>query len=446
MNVAILVMLALIGVAEFALGVLAGRLWAASRGPLEPTPAPLPPATLPAVRPERAPVAAVAAAPAASSPELTVQVAQHIQDIGSLMQSDITRHAESVQEFSNRLEQSSRGSAADSHDPALIEAVKEMVAANSALQQRLRDAEEKLSKQAEQLKVNETAARTDGLTAIANRRAFEEHLAKCRLRWTERSIPTTLMMIDVDHFKKFNDTHGHLAGDAVLKQVAKTLAGSVRDGDFAARYGGEEFAVLFGATEMIDIGMAADRIRQAIEAMEIEFAEKRLKVTISCGLAETAGDESTQNLISRADKALYAAKQNGRNRVYCEHRDTTYALVMQTPKEAHSGEEDPSELDRRRIQRRLRIGPLTDGNLPASNEFFPVMCRDITPTGLCFYLEQEPLFTSLVIEMNEGEELVPVLADLVDVRAADTYGGGYQCKCRFHQPTACADEAALATV
>jgi diguanylate cyclase (GGDEF)-like protein len=126
-----------------------------------------------------------------------------------------------------------------------------------------------------------------------------------------------VIMLDIDHFKKFNDTYGHSCGDVVLKQVAHTIMDNLRPMDIAARYGGEEFVCLISnATKELNLSVA-ERIRQAVEGMETDYEGTKLKVTLSCGVAcyRQDVDFSAKALVDRADRALYRSKQEGRNRV-----------------------------------------------------------------------------------------------------------------------------------
>lgn len=163
-------------------------------------------------------------------------------------------------------------------------------------------------------------AATDGLTKIANRAAFDTRLAEEHARACAGSAPLALVMIDVDHFKKFNDTHGHQAGDAVLKTVAKTIAATVANCGFVARYGGEEFSIILAGPEgtLRNAAKTAERVRAAIESGVVNHDGKSLKVTASFGVAlanDHAAAESPARLIEQADKRLYLAKKAGRNRV-----------------------------------------------------------------------------------------------------------------------------------
>ncbi len=168
---------------------------------------------------------------------------------------------------------------------------------------------------------NERLARhalTDGLTGLPNRRHFDRGLADMLARAIRRRQPFALALIDVDLFKRFNDTHGHLAGDACLVAVARAMADTIRPGDLIARYGGEEFALLLPDTTAEEALAVAERLRQAIAAIDLSHLPgSPAAISASLGVATRgAGDRTTgEELIARADAALYAAKNEGRNRV-----------------------------------------------------------------------------------------------------------------------------------
>lgn len=159
-------------------------------------------------------------------------------------------------------------------------------------------------------------AATDALTGLWNRRSFDAALEREWATATRMGTPLSLLMLDVDRFKAYNDRHGHLAGDAVLREVGAALAGAIRPGDMAARYGGEEFVVLLpGASPMAAMRVAA-RTRAAIA----DRPWRHEPVTASVGVATTHGDASwsASDLVGRADAALYKAKEDGRDRVACD--------------------------------------------------------------------------------------------------------------------------------
>jgi diguanylate cyclase (GGDEF)-like protein len=158
--------------------------------------------------------------------------------------------------------------------------------------------------------------RIDTLTGIANRAAFDECLAAELARADRTKCPVALCLLDIDHFKKFNDTHGHQVGDQVLQAVARALNDSVRKMDLAARYGGEEFAVIAPECHPDKAASLAERLRAAVEEICLEAAGQKLCVTTSVGVALACwpgGERTPAELIRRADTRLYEAKRAGRN-------------------------------------------------------------------------------------------------------------------------------------
>lgn len=159
------------------------------------------------------------------------------------------------------------------------------------------------------------AATVDELTHVGNRRHFTDNLEQAILRSRRYGHPLTVLIFDLDHFKVVNDSHGHAAGDQVLKTVAGAARPMIREPDSLGRIGGEEFAVLLNETPLAGGVVVAERLRQAIGAAVCEHRSVTLRVTASFGCAELAAGDDADSLLARADKALYAAKQNGRNRV-----------------------------------------------------------------------------------------------------------------------------------
>ena len=170
------------------------------------------------------------------------------------------------------------------------------------------------------LPISETALRelatTDGLTGVANRRQFlaraEEELARVQ-RFDQ---PAALLMLDLDHFKRINDTHGHAAGDAVLIAFTATVNDALRKVDCVGRMGGEEFAVLLTGCEIGDAHLFAERLRQLVADLKVNCDHQDIGVTVSIGIASMQrADVSPASVLERADAALYRAKVAGRNRV-----------------------------------------------------------------------------------------------------------------------------------
>lgn len=160
----------------------------------------------------------------------------------------------------------------------------------------------------------------DPLTGLANRRCLETNLSEAIALADRYQHPLTVAMLDVDFFKKYNDTYGHSAGDEVLVRVAQKLTGFCRSMDLAARYGGEEFLLILPESDLAGARIVAERLREAIS--------NELGITVSIGLAQYRSGRSLYEMINAADSALYHAKQNGRNRVECELVEEEVALLV----------------------------------------------------------------------------------------------------------------------
>ena len=170
----------------------------------------------------------------------------------------------------------------------------------------------------EMLDKSVSLAYTDALTGVYNRRYMNAHLDRKIMEISDTQKPVSVLIFDIDHFKRVNDTYGHAAGDEVLKTVAERVGGGIRDFDLLARYGGEEFVVIMPSTPADLAAMVAERLRQRLAAQpfEVSGGDPPLPVTASLGVATTTDPmETAQNLLGRADAALYAAKNAGRNRV-----------------------------------------------------------------------------------------------------------------------------------
>jgi diguanylate cyclase (GGDEF)-like protein len=165
-------------------------------------------------------------------------------------------------------------------------------------------------------KLSEMAFR-NGLTALYNHRYFQEQLEKEVNRAMRYQRALSLIIFDLDHFKKINDVHGHLVGDRVLKKVAEIVLLTVRESDMVARYGGEEFAIILPETEMKGVVTLAERIRKQIDSLRMELYGKNVGVTASFGVMlweKGIPHTNKENLISAADNALYQSKKKGRNK------------------------------------------------------------------------------------------------------------------------------------
>lgn len=192
---------------------------------------------------------------------------------------------------------------------------------NRALEEKLKESSEQIGSLSERLEDVKREAMTDALTGIANRKCFDLRLREGTRDALESGDPLCLVMVDIDHFKHFNDTYGHQMGDQVLKLIGATLSQSVKGRDTPARYGGEEFAIILPKTRLEDAVVLAEQIRNAVANKRVtkkSTGEELCQITLSMGVALFRSSESLSDLVVRADEALYAAKRGGRNQVISE--------------------------------------------------------------------------------------------------------------------------------
>jgi diguanylate cyclase (GGDEF)-like protein/PAS domain S-box-containing protein len=169
--------------------------------------------------------------------------------------------------------------------------------------------------QAERIKELERLALVDELTRLPNRRHFDEHLGHRLAELQRHGRPFGVLMMDVDLFKQVNDEYGHLTGDALLRLVARTLHANCRNFDLVARWGGEEFGAIISHVDLAQLQLVAEKFRAMVAASDLRLPGQDLRVTISIGAAVAEADDTALTLLRRADRSLYEAKHQGRNRV-----------------------------------------------------------------------------------------------------------------------------------
>ena len=214
---------------------------------------------------------------------------------------------------------------------SLMKSTIEMRETNNALQDRLSLSKNEISNLQQSLEAIRAESLTDPLTGLGNRKYFDRSIETAVQAALASGEPLSLLMFDIDHFKSFNDSYGHLTGDQVLRLVGMSLKQTIKGQDITARYGGEEFAVVLPNTALRQALTVADHIRRAVMAKELKkksTGEILGRVTISVGVSMLKPDDDTDSLIERADACLYAAKRYGRNRVICE-ADPEYAAETQ---------------------------------------------------------------------------------------------------------------------
>lgn len=203
----------------------------------------------------------------------------------------------------------------------LVDELSRATARASTLEANFAATSEELDNIRDSLKAAEQRSNTDALTALANRHSMDEFLRQAQITAMERDEPLSVLLIDIDHFKKFNDDYGHQVGDQVLRLVAKVLQEGVREVDLAARYGGEELIAVLPGADLAACTTVAERVRLRIAEAKLtrRATGKEIgSITVSIGVAQFRLAESAEAMIERCDRGLYQAKRLGRNRTVTE--------------------------------------------------------------------------------------------------------------------------------
>ncbi|MCC9642537.1 diguanylate cyclase [Rhodopirellula sp. JC740] len=237
-------------------------------------------------------------------------VADRVRQFTHGIAADVDAHQSRVENLSTTLHESDLSNS----PPAIVDAVDQMLAANEVMRSQLAEAQQRIREQSQQLQTAEQKAQTDALTQIYNRGAFDEHLQRRHSLGPARA--GVLAVLDVDHFKKFNDTHGHRAGDEVLRVVAQLLEARLQPHGMVARFGGEEFVVMLHDKTLAEAVELIEQTRVAIGTREVRFEGKCLKVHASIGIGCLEADQSSSEWLQRVDEALYRSKEVGRD---CAH-------------------------------------------------------------------------------------------------------------------------------
>ena len=199
----------------------------------------------------------------------------------------------------------------------LSDITRAMAENNKSLNSKLQQSTQQIEVLHKDLETARNESNTDALTTLANRKKFDSFLRKSFEALHEDYDDLSLLLVDIDHFKKFNDTYGHQTGDQILRLVAHTLKNGLKGSDLPARYGGEEFGIVLPGTKSQDAFTVAEQIRKAIASKELikrSTGENLGFLTVSIGIAQATPDDTPAKLIGRSDEALYQAKNSGRNR------------------------------------------------------------------------------------------------------------------------------------
>lgn len=228
--------------------------------------------------------------------------------------SDVESHTARMQELHERISELRTSQPSKKPESDLRKLVDQLLESNAQLMNRLGLAETQLVDQRREIQRHASAAQRDSLTGLWNRRAFDSELLRQLTAFEDLQTPVVLLLIDIDYFKRVNDTFGHPAGDRVLKSVVQTIARSVRSTDALYRYGGDELALILGGATIDNAMLVAEKIRAAIERMGMN-TELDFKLSISCGMTAAQSGDDSASVIRRADSALFCSKELGRNRV-----------------------------------------------------------------------------------------------------------------------------------
>lgn len=370
----------------------------------------------------------------AAKPSEQEQRRRWLENLATRVEGDIGLHSFRIEEISDEL----RGVAGGDPEMVLAAAARILVA-NQRLQADLASARNEIQQQRQQVEELVAEARTDTLTGLPNRRSFNEDLQRRYDQWRRHQMPLALIMLDIDHFKQFNDNFGHPAGDAVLRWAAQVISSTLRQMDLAARFGGEEFAVVLPGTRLPEAMKVAERIRAMVAAQRFEHQGTPLQITVSVGVAPAVEGDEPADLVERADEALYAAKELGRDRAMV-HDGTQMSPV-----------EPDNTAVRRPFTEQQRVAAYDgSGVLPDESAFREVRCHDLSAGGISFLCVDPPDCQTVVVQLGKGAEVRYMIARVAHIAAVgESADAQFRVGCSFverlHPAPAAVADADLAT-
>ena len=253
--------------------------------------------------------------------KLLTQISLMLKDITSHVsdtEGDLSGHGKNLENLAVQISEAHDYNEVNVIVDQMIGETKALVKSGKRLQTRMKVSSDDLKQLQQDLEISQQEAQTDALTALINRRGLEKKLEMERIRARQNNSSFSIIMVDIDHFKKVNDSFGHLVGDSLLRGIAALLKSHLRRNDIAARYGGEEFLILLPETTIDGAKAVGEKIRTSLSTKEWklkETGESMGNITVSMGIALYKQNEPEQNLIKRADDALYLAKNKGRDRI-----------------------------------------------------------------------------------------------------------------------------------
>lgn len=326
-----------------------------------------------------------AAESSATDSDRILGIADQLQVISHRVAADVTAHSEKVVHISDRL------ATPDEEPQRILSTINEIITANQTMQSQLADAQKRINQQSRMIEHASQQARTDALTGLANRRALNEFLTNTVESLATEGV-TGMLLMDIDHFKSFNDNFGHTTGDAVLASFARSIGECCGEGSYAARYGGEEFAVVLMAEDAEQLAHKAAEVRYFVSEQTIVYEDLQLQITASGGLCLLLPGDTCSSIYERADEGLYQAKKAGRNRGFWlsnegwkpfpiktgvpQVLDTLQPMPTPTPKTAKS---QRSTATGQAAQAAVAFAALSDGQNPPTSA--PPIDLSLTPAN-----------------------------------------------------------------
>jgi diguanylate cyclase (GGDEF)-like protein len=350
----------------------------------------------------------------AAAPETPVdnEEVRRAQELVGCLQTLISNVAVDLGEHHTRVEEINVELQSDKlHEPAkILNVVTRLVDVNKTMQGRLDQAEDRLREQVRLVESHAAEAHTDALTLVGNRRAFETDIARCLADFHGAGQVFTLAMIDLDKFKRLNDTYGHQAGDEVLRGTGRILRRVLHESDCIARYGGEEFVVIFNRATIAEVQRALTRLRKAIAATEFKVPAGALGVTISIGAAQARGAETQEAIVHRADAALYASKEAGRNCAHWHDGERILPIIDDAEKPAEAPAAAPQPVEASKPSAPAKV---PSGESSAIVEHVDNLPALLNRTAFCQHVHNRvaewkrggPTLTLVLVEIDQFETL-----------------------------------------